>query len=263
MKLGMPTLIELETLEENVALCAKLGLDFVEINMNLPNYQTDVMKAEDLNMLQKKYNKFFTFHLPEDIDIAHFNQKVRKAHLDTVLETIELAKAINSPLINMHMNLGIYFTLPNQRVFLYEKYRDDYMAAIGYFAELIDEQLRETAIQLLIENTGIYDRTYITDAIDLMLEVESVALTWDIGHDYVADYVDKSFIENRAIRLKHLHIHDAQDQKNHLKLYDGDIDLGYYLHLVGEMNITAVIETKTIEALEASVLELKQRGYMN
>ncbi|GAU78484.1 hypothetical protein [Fusibacter sp. 3D3] len=32
--LGMPTLIELDTLEDNVKLCKSLGLDFVEINMN-------------------------------------------------------------------------------------------------------------------------------------------------------------------------------------------------------------------------------------
>lgn len=36
---GLPTLIQLPTLSENLALCAELGLDFVEINMNLPHFQ--------------------------------------------------------------------------------------------------------------------------------------------------------------------------------------------------------------------------------
>ncbi len=39
MKLGMPTLIELNTLEDNAKLCKELGLDFIEINMNLPQFQ--------------------------------------------------------------------------------------------------------------------------------------------------------------------------------------------------------------------------------
>lgn len=33
---GMPTLIETSSLEECVKLCAELGLDFIELNMNMP-----------------------------------------------------------------------------------------------------------------------------------------------------------------------------------------------------------------------------------
>ena len=38
---GMPTLIETSTVEECAKLCAELGLDFIELNMNLPQYQLD------------------------------------------------------------------------------------------------------------------------------------------------------------------------------------------------------------------------------
>ncbi len=31
MEFGMPTLIEIETLEENIALCKRLGLRFIEL----------------------------------------------------------------------------------------------------------------------------------------------------------------------------------------------------------------------------------------
>ena len=36
--LGMPTLLEASGAEESAALCAELGLHFVELNMNLPEY---------------------------------------------------------------------------------------------------------------------------------------------------------------------------------------------------------------------------------
>ncbi len=49
MKLGMPTLIELNTLEDNAKLCKELGLDFIEINMNLPQFQASTLSAEHLN----------------------------------------------------------------------------------------------------------------------------------------------------------------------------------------------------------------------
>lgn len=36
MQFGMPTLIENRNLEENAELCSELGLDFLELNMNMP-----------------------------------------------------------------------------------------------------------------------------------------------------------------------------------------------------------------------------------
>ena len=41
MDFGMPALIELPALEDCAKLCRELGLQFVELNMNLPQYQTD------------------------------------------------------------------------------------------------------------------------------------------------------------------------------------------------------------------------------
>ena len=41
MDFGMPTLIENQTLEDNIALCKELDLCFLELNMNLPEYQVD------------------------------------------------------------------------------------------------------------------------------------------------------------------------------------------------------------------------------
>ncbi len=61
MQYGMPTLIELNTLEENVQLCKSLGLDFVEINMNFPAYQLDNLNVSDLLRLQSSYDVFLHF----------------------------------------------------------------------------------------------------------------------------------------------------------------------------------------------------------
>ena len=36
MKLGMSTLVEFDSLEENIELCERIGLNFIELNMDLP-----------------------------------------------------------------------------------------------------------------------------------------------------------------------------------------------------------------------------------
>ena len=47
IQFGMPTLIENRTLEENAALCGELGLRFIELNMNFPEYQIDQLEETD------------------------------------------------------------------------------------------------------------------------------------------------------------------------------------------------------------------------
>ena len=47
IQFGMPTLIENRTLEDNVALCSDLGLGFIELNMNFPEYQVDKLEQTD------------------------------------------------------------------------------------------------------------------------------------------------------------------------------------------------------------------------
>lgn len=41
MQFGMPTLIEHKDLNETARLANELGLDFIELNMNLPEYQIE------------------------------------------------------------------------------------------------------------------------------------------------------------------------------------------------------------------------------
>ena len=56
MQFGMPTLIENHTLEENAALSEALGLNFIELNMNFPEYQVDRLeKAEELILIAERH----------------------------------------------------------------------------------------------------------------------------------------------------------------------------------------------------------------
>ena len=93
LQFGMPTLIENRTLEDNIALCKELGLSFVELNMNFPEYQID--KMENIDWFYKKADDagiYYTIHLDENMNIADFNPLVREAYLETVRRTIEVAK---------------------------------------------------------------------------------------------------------------------------------------------------------------------------
>ena len=59
MQFGMPTLIENKTLEDNVNLCKSLGLKFIELNMNFPEYQVEkIEETERLLSLAKEAEQY-------------------------------------------------------------------------------------------------------------------------------------------------------------------------------------------------------------
>ncbi len=258
LKYGMPQLLELQGIEENVKLCSDLGLDFVELNLNLPNCQPDIFNVQYLNLLQTTYNVGFTLHLPEDLDIGHFNRHIREANLKIIEESIGVADRLGIKVLNLHLNKGVHFTLPDKKVELYESYKSVYLENVRASKEAIEEYLEGTSVLIAIENTGLLNRGYIQEAMEILLENERFILTWDIGHDYLYKQVDTSFVLNHLERVKHVHLHDAKLNNDHLQLNLGEVNWKEKLKLVKANAPTVVIEVKTKEALIKSVTELKQ-----
>ena len=93
MQFGMPTLIENRTFEENAALCAELGLSFIELNMNFPDYQLGFLeRTDELLAAADRFGIYFTVHLDENLAVADFNPLVAEAWLETVRRTAAAAK---------------------------------------------------------------------------------------------------------------------------------------------------------------------------
>ena len=81
MQFGMPTLIENRTLAENISLCKELGLNFIELNMNFPEYQIDKLENwEEFFKAAEGNGIYYTIHLDENLNIADFNPLVRDAY---------------------------------------------------------------------------------------------------------------------------------------------------------------------------------------
>ncbi len=270
MQFGMPTLIENRTLEENIDLCTSLGLDFIELNMNFPEYQVDRLEQIDhLTNAAEKNGIYYTIHLDENLNIADFNRLVSDAYLETVRRSIEVAKKLmhlrdrsgdsSQPLVlNMHMNHGIYITLPDRKVQMYDRDFDTYMKSFSVFRAKCEEWIGDSDIKIAVENTDGF-RDYEKKAIEYLLESPKFGLTWDIGHSKAIGEKDVSFIMEHQEYLIHFHIHDGSEDppRNHLALGDGEIDLDDRLRLAERRNARCVLETKTIDALKRSVQWLK------
>lgn len=258
---GMPTLIELKDINACCKLCHSLGLDFIEINMNLPMFQVLALDIRQYQRLKEEYGIYFTIHLDENLNVCDFNPLVSKAYLKTVVQTIQLAKVLKIPVLNMHFSEGVYFTMPDRKIYLFDQYKDTYLKALEDFMNLCEANIKDDNIKICIENCNGYS-DYAREGIELLLTSKVFSLTFDIGHSHTAGNKDEEFIKKHINRLDHMHIHDAIGCSNHLVLGTGDIDLSTNLYMAEQNNCSCVLETKTIEGLKQSVEFLKNHYWL-
>lgn len=257
LRFGMPTLIETASIEECAALCSELELDFVEMNMNLPQYQVQTMDVQRLKTAARDYGIHYTIHLDENMNMADFNPLVAGAYRQTAIETIGLAKKLEIPVLNMHMPVGVYFTLPDRKVYLFGAYPEQFLDAMRQFRDECTAAIGGSGIRICVENWHGYT-DYQVKALDLLLESPAFGLTYDVGHNLVLGGTDEPVILARKDRLYHMHMHDVKEGgKDHQALGTGKLDTFKYLALAQERQLSVVLETKTIAGLRASVAWLR------
>lgn len=255
---GIPTLIEAPGPTEAAALCRRLGFSFVELNANLPQYQRwDLPKLQEAG---EKYGVGFTIHLDENLNLCDFNPRVAQAYLDTLLDAIAAARALRVPVLNMHLAQGVYFTLPGRKVYLFDMYKDHFLDRLREAVARCEDAAGD-GLAICIENTGNFGLPFLQEALELFLQSPLFGLTFDIGHSHSAGGVDKPFFLSHKDKLRHFHIHDALGGKNHLPLGTGEMDLPWHLRLAAEQDCRAVLEVKTVQALEESVAWGRAQGF--
>ena len=247
---GMPALLELDGAEPCAALCRELGLRFVELNLNLPQYQPGEADVSRLRAIAGAYGIYYTVHMDENLNPWDFNPRVAEAYRQTAEDAIAFARALEAPVLTMHLPAGVYFTLPEGRSYLFERYRDRYLRSTEAFRDRCSAVLAGTGAVLCVENTGGF-QPFQREALELLLESPAFGLTLDAGHSHSTGGVDEPLMVSS--RLRHMHLHDARGRGDHLALGTGEADWPRYLSLARERSCRVVLETKTSAALRQSV----------
>ncbi|MCU6795001.1 sugar phosphate isomerase/epimerase [Paenibacillus sp. WQ 127069] len=262
MKFGMPTLVQYTSIAENVQLCKKLGLDFIELNMNLPICIPENLSFSEIRTYQEQYGVEFTIHLPEELDVSSYHPSIRKGHLERCRQAMEWAHLSGIQTLNMHMNNGIYFTLPQTKVWINEQYETN-------FRELLQDSYAEFYqiaaaydVALCIENTGNFQLPYIRKALDQLSAFDNFYLTWDVGHDAKAGFAEESFFAHYNNRIHHMHLHDYNGKSDHQALYTGIVPINDRLEFARTHDCSVVIEVKTSDSLAQSVASLRGNGFL-
>ena len=253
MKLGMPTLIEIPDFNKTIDLCEELRLSFIELNMNMPNFCPENLSPDLVKKISEAKNIEFTLHLPEEIDLASFHPSIRQGHLERCCEAIIWASQAGINLVNLHINSGIYFTLPNQKVWIYENYKEQFLLNLEISFNKLIKVAEKSKVKLCIENSNNFHYPFITAAIAKLAVLDGLFFTWDTGHDGASGFKEKDIILKYENKISHMHLHDYNGRSDHQVLFSGEIDINEMLTFARKRDLRVVIEVKSVDSLRRSV----------
>lgn len=258
---GMPALMEYQELRPNLELCQELGLDFIELNMNLPYSFPENLSSRDMKKALKEGLRF-SIHLHDELDLGSLHQSVRQGHLARCEDALRWGAKNGVFLLNLHLNPGVYFTLPDRKVWVYERYLDGYVDSLNDSLSHLSALASALGIRICLENTGHFAHPFMRRAAESVLDLESVGLCWDIGHDARVGRQEEDFMLAHLDRIWHMHFHDYNGKSDHQLPFTGQIDCQRFLGLAREQDMSVLIEVKTEVAVRQAVESMKQHGYL-
>lgn len=251
----MPILVEFHSLEENIKLCQKLNLDFIELNLDIPYCFPENM---DSNLLNENN---FTIHLSEKFDVGELNNSLREFYLSEIEKIISFGTKFNIHKYNLHLDPGIHFSLPDKKIFIYQKYLDTYLTAYKNSCDKLSKLAHQYNATILFENVKI--ESYILKAIEIISNYDNLFFTLDLGHNIRYQNIAKKTLMQYKDKIKHIHLHDFNGSKDHQELFTGLLNIEEELTFCKEHNLDVLIEVKRKEELINSVNKLIKLKYMN
>ncbi|NLI74671.1 MAG: sugar phosphate isomerase/epimerase [Euryarchaeota archaeon] len=255
--LGMPALIDMPDLTDLVDLCQELELSFIELNMNLPENSPEKLDPLEVRDISKRYDIEFTLHSHDELDLGSLHPTVRRGHLDAIKEVLDWSAQADIKVLNMHLGTGVYFTLPNRKVWIYEQYEEQFIENLCSTHRDILPLAQAYGVEICTENVVNFHIPFVTRAINTLCRLEGFNLTWDIGHDARSDFKEREVLMRHESRIKHMHLHDYNGISDHQVPGTGTLDIPAMLDFAQLKNIRVLVETKTPSSLRKSVKAVK------
>lgn len=246
MKIGVSTLAMYpEELENILDRLEELKVDFCEIINEYPYHQVGIDELES-------YQIQTTIHAPlSDINLASHNQAIRKASVQQMKRSIDLARDLDAEVVVVH---------PGQMPILR---RDLEEAILGYNLESLAEcadYAKDCGVSMCVENMPRIEGLLFQDLEDLDHLVREIDahITLDVGHAHNNNIPTAEML--RSSRVKHVHLSDNDGSfDQHDALGSADIDFKSLMRDLQKKNFQGilVVEVKSAEDVEPSLSYLK------
>ena len=239
-KIGMPVLMEFQSIKENIDFALKHQFDFLELNMNFLNcYPSKKLRNILLETIELSPLSF-TFHYYDNVDISSPNQN----YLNYLTQDMQMIGEILNGIITkivLHIEPGSFMTIFSEKHYVY-KYDSNYVSRTIDNLYKLKYILDKYNIQIVLENVPIHP--FMEDLYRTIGE-NDFTFTWDIGHDAIHDhYLFSSFRKKYHLSIKHMHMHNVIEKSDHQKLSLGKLQIKEYFKYVIKNDLTCVIEVK-------------------
>lgn len=275
---GYEELITIDNYLESVNQLLDLGYQQIELILDPMLY---AMEEDDLKKLMIELKKIkeefgikYSVHLPFWwVNVTYPKEKMRQSSVDIMKDCIELT----NPLQPTHFVLHVYQNIFNrvEKSLIRENLKNkSRKRIIKYAQESIEEILTvlDNSRQLAIENL-------LNSEIDLLLnlvEKYNTSFCYDIGHKYMAEMDELSFLKKHKDRIKSIHSHNIRlkqiDQnrpriykmEDHYSISRGSIDFDRVLKTLQSIGYddTLIIEVKRYKDAVESAEYLKEKGFL-
>ncbi|MBS3920443.1 MAG: sugar phosphate isomerase/epimerase [Deltaproteobacteria bacterium] len=229
----------------------KLGFDYVELTMDLPEAAPQKVLAQKKSILNllNRYKMGITGHLPTFVWTSDLYDSLRKASLQENLEALEAAAELGIEKVVLHPG---YIT--GMGKFVIDKAKGHGLKSI----ETILKKANGLGMILCIENM-FPQANFLTQPHEFQDVFESfpeIRLALDIGHANLGGDRNSAieFIQRYGYRIGHIHANDNFGKEdNHLPIGAGFID---FEKIIKALKQTIYDETMTIEVFS------KDRDYL-
>jgi sugar phosphate isomerase/epimerase len=251
--LGMPALIEMPDLPGLVDLCQELELSFIELNMNMPENCPEGLDPLEVRDISRDTGIEFTLHSPDELDLASFHPTVQEGYLGRMREALGWSSQAGVKVLNMHLSPGIYFTLPDRRVWIYDRYVDRFTSFLWTSYQDIIPLAKASGVTVCTENVNNFDLPFVAQAIDELCTMDGFYLTWDVGHDARSGFKEREVLLRHQDRIKHMHLHDYNGKSDHQVPGTGLLDIKGLLDFARQRDIRVLVEVKNVQSLRESI----------
>ena len=249
LKVGMPALMEFDSIKENYELAKELKLEFLELNINMSYCFPKPECRDQLLKFKEESDIDFTLHYYDTVDVATPNLNYQE-YLFKDME--QLATNLDGIIdrIVLHLEPGAFMTIHSEKRYVY-KYDKEYESRTVDTLSKVRDILKAHNIMLVLENVPIHP---FMEGLYKVLGENNFYFCWDIGHDRIYNnLLFSSFREKYNLKVKHMHMHNVNNMKDHQELAVGQLEIEKYIDFANKNDIHVVIEVKDSINLKRSV----------
>jgi len=249
IKLGMPTLMEFDSVKANIEVAKELNFDFLELNINMLYCFPDKKFREMMLNYKNEYKIGFTMHYYDTVDVSSPNLNYQNYLFKDFKELAENLDGVIDRVI-LHIEPGAFMTILSEKRYVY-KYDKGYVSRTIEILKKIRNLLSKHNISLMLENVPIHP--FMEDLYKTLGD-NNFMFCWDIGHDVI--YQNKLFSrfkEKYNLNVRHMHMHNVDDSMDHQELLKGQLDIDEYTEFATTNEVDVVIEVKDLENLKKSM----------